>query len=157
MSVLARRAAAGAAPQPWSRSRDCDTLRWSASHSGRRESRARLTGLPRAAADSLRAWRGDKLRQFPELRFTYEEEAAPEDFFVPMVWALVVAHTASVPWNLQARARRCSPAPVTSGWHPQRSWGRLCWFLLRHPLMKGHFRIFWLFDGVSICLLGAFL
>jgi hypothetical protein len=66
--------------------------------------------LPRAAADSLRAWRGDKLRQFPELRFTYEEEASPEDFFVPMVWALVVAHTASVPWNLQARARRC-PLP----------------------------------------------
>ncbi|KAK9845745.1 hypothetical protein WJX81_001268 [Elliptochloris bilobata] len=53
--------------------------------------------------DSLRAWRGDKLRQFPELRFTYEEEASPEDFFVPMVWTLVVAHT-SVPWNPQVIA-----------------------------------------------------
>ncbi len=91
---------------------------------GGRESRARLThGLPRAAADSLRAWRGDKLRQFPELRFTYEEEAAPEDFFVPMVWALVVAHTASVPWNLPARARRRSPAPASPGRHPQRELG----------------------------------
>ena len=59
---------------------------------------------------NLRAWRGDKLRQFPELRFTYEEEASPEDFFVPMVWSLVVAHT-SVPWDpqvgLPARFLRC--------------------------------------------------
>ena len=54
----------------------------------------------RLCAESLRAWRGDKLRQFPELRFTYEEEASPEDFFVPMVWSLVVAHTV-VPWNPQ--------------------------------------------------------
>lgn len=40
-------------------------------------------------AGSMRGWRADKLRSFPELHFTYEEEASPEDFFVPYVWTQV--------------------------------------------------------------------
>ena len=51
----------------------------------------------------MRGWRTDKLRRFPELHFTYEEEAAPEDFFVPYVWTFVVTHS-FVPWNSQAIA-----------------------------------------------------
>lgn len=45
-------------------------------------------------------WRPQQLQVFPELRFTYEEENSPEDFFVPYVWTLVVAHS-GLPWNLQ--------------------------------------------------------
>lgn len=31
-------------------------------------------------------------------RFTYEEEATPEDFFVPVVWGLVVSDSL-IPWQ----------------------------------------------------------
>eukprot|EP00897_Mesotaenium_endlicherianum_P006674 jgi/Mesen1/6034/ME000308S05228 len=44
-----------------------------------------------------RAWRADGLKMFTELRFTYEEELHPEEFFVPYVWSLVFAHS-QVPW-----------------------------------------------------------
>ncbi|KAG7668273.1 hypothetical protein KSW81_002169 [Nannochloris sp. 'desiccata'] len=46
-------------------------------------------------------WRKEKLRTFPELRFSYEEEASPEDFFVPYVWSLIVS-SLSIPWTLSA-------------------------------------------------------
>jgi dymeclin len=46
-------------------------------------------------------WRKEKLRTFPELKFTYEEEASPEDFFVPYIWSLVVS-SLSIPWTLSA-------------------------------------------------------
>ncbi|KAK9817010.1 hypothetical protein WJX72_008242 [[Myrmecia] bisecta] len=52
---------------------------------------------------NLRHWRPDKLRQFQELRFTYEEETSPEDFFVPYIWSLVVGNT-TIPWNGHAIA-----------------------------------------------------
>mmetsp|Transcript_5021 Transcript_5021/g.7791 ORF Transcript_5021/g.7791 Transcript_5021/m.7791 type:complete len:774 (+) Transcript_5021:56-2377(+) len=47
---------------------------------------------------SIRSWKGDRLRMFPELRFTYEEEARPEEFFTPYVWSLVYQH-ATIVWN----------------------------------------------------------
>lgn len=47
---------------------------------------------------NTRAWRGDGMKMFTELRFTYEEEAHPEEFFAPYVWTLVVAHS-GIPWN----------------------------------------------------------
>ncbi|KAL4430623.1 hypothetical protein ABPG75_005879 [Micractinium tetrahymenae] len=43
-----------------------------------------------------RGWRRDRLRPFPELRFTYEEEASPEEFFVPYVWSLAAAAAAAL-------------------------------------------------------------
>ena len=56
------------------------------------------------SAANLGRWPGQqKLRQFPELRFTYEQEASPEGFFVPYVWTLAVTHT-TVPWRPQAIA-----------------------------------------------------
>ena len=36
-----------------------------------------------------REWRGDALRAFTDLKFTYEQEAQPEDFFTPYVWQVV--------------------------------------------------------------------
>ena len=52
---------------------------------------------------SARAWRGDGIKLFTELRFTYEEEANPEEFFVPYVWSLVCAHS-GIPWDPAAIA-----------------------------------------------------
>ncbi len=38
-------------------------------------------------------WRPERLRPLAEMRFVYEEEAAPEEFFVPYVWSLAVGAT----------------------------------------------------------------
>ncbi|XP_037716322.1 dymeclin [Drosophila subpulchrella] len=34
-------------------------------------------------------WSSDRLRKFPDLKFKYVEEDAPEEFFIPYVWMLV--------------------------------------------------------------------
>lgn len=54
----------------------------------------------------LQSWRSDKLRHLPEMRFVYEEEAAPEEFFVPYCWSLAVTTTGNklMHWNLGAVA-----------------------------------------------------
>jgi len=66
-------------------------------------------------------------QMFTELKFTYEEELHPEEFFVPYVWTLVVAHSGTpleprlhhhVPRAAQRRgtphptARQHTPLPV---------------------------------------------
>ena len=56
----------------------------------------RVTEVITAAAAKFRA--ESHVRVFQELRFTYEEEINPEEFFVPYVWSLVCAHS-GVPWN----------------------------------------------------------
>lgn len=61
-------------------------------------------------AENLSSWQSDRLSRQEELRFSYEEEGAPQDFFVPYVWSLVVSST-TIPWNLQAIALF---QPVTS-------------------------------------------
>ena len=33
--------------------------------------------------DAAREWRGDRMRAFSDLKFTYEQEEAPEEFFTP--------------------------------------------------------------------------
>lgn len=45
-------------------------------------------------------WRADRMRAFPEMRFAYEEESNPEEFFVPYVWSVVVARR-PVSWSLE--------------------------------------------------------
>jgi hypothetical protein len=52
------------------------------------------------------SWHGGRIKQLPELRFVYEEEAAPEEFFVPYCWSLAVAATGGrlLSWNLGAVA-----------------------------------------------------
>ncbi|KAJ7522567.1 hypothetical protein O6H91_18G017800 [Diphasiastrum complanatum] len=50
---------------------------------------------------TARSWRGDGMKTFTQLRFTYEEELHPEEFFVPYVWQLVVSHS-GIQWDLEA-------------------------------------------------------
>ena len=54
-------------------------------------------------AEHLGSWQADRLSPPEEMRFTYEEEQFPEDFFVPYVWSLAVSST-TIPWNLHAIA-----------------------------------------------------
>ena len=51
-----------------------------------------------------REWRPDGLRLFEQLRFTYEEEAASEEFFVPHLWSLVVASARPAAWRQSPQA-----------------------------------------------------
>ncbi|XP_055316228.1 dymeclin isoform X2 [Sitodiplosis mosellana] len=37
-------------------------------------------------------WSSDRLRKFPDLKFRYVEEDAPEEFFIPYVWSLVTKY-----------------------------------------------------------------
>lgn len=57
----------------------------------------------RCCAENLSSWQPVRLSPPEDLRFTYEEEEFPEDFFVPYVWSIVVSNT-TIPWNLQAVA-----------------------------------------------------
>ncbi|KAJ8464683.1 hypothetical protein OPV22_027235 [Ensete ventricosum] len=38
-----------------------------------------------------RSWHGDGMKMFTQLKFTYEQESHPEEFFIPYVWRLVLA------------------------------------------------------------------
>ena len=54
-------------------------------------------------AESLTSWQPVRLSPPEDLRFTYEEEESPEEFFVPYIWSIVVSNT-TIPWNLHAIA-----------------------------------------------------
>ncbi|XP_052191504.1 uncharacterized protein LOC127800753 isoform X6 [Diospyros lotus] len=43
---------------------------------------------------NCRSWRGEGMKMFTQLRFTYEQESHPEEFFIPYVWQLVMARSA---------------------------------------------------------------
>ncbi|CAL5337612.1 dymeclin-like [Camellia sinensis] len=43
---------------------------------------------------NCRSWRGDGMKMFTQLRFTYEQESHPEEFFIPYVWQLVISRSA---------------------------------------------------------------
>eukprot|EP00252_Welwitschia_mirabilis_P020819 TRINITY_DN5186_c0_g2_i1.p1 TRINITY_DN5186_c0_g2~~TRINITY_DN5186_c0_g2_i1.p1 ORF type:complete len:724 (+),score=122.40 TRINITY_DN5186_c0_g2_i1:15-2186(+) len=40
---------------------------------------------------NCRSWRGEGMKMFTQLRFTYEQELHPEEFFIPYVWRLVLS------------------------------------------------------------------
>ncbi|XP_057873570.2 uncharacterized protein LOC131079592 [Cryptomeria japonica] len=42
---------------------------------------------------NCRSWRGEGMKMFTQLRFTYEQELHPEEFFIPYVWKLVVSES----------------------------------------------------------------
>jgi len=44
--------------------------------------------------DAGREWRGERMRAFPDLKFTYEQEANPEEFFTPYIWSVVFGSSA---------------------------------------------------------------
>lgn len=47
---------------------------------------------------NTRSWRGEGMKMFTQLQFTYEEELCPEEFFVPYVWQLVVSRS-GIAWD----------------------------------------------------------
>ncbi|PAN28238.1 hypothetical protein PAHAL_5G139500 [Panicum hallii] len=40
---------------------------------------------------NCRSWRGEGMKMFTQLRFTYEQESHPEEFFIPYAWRLVLS------------------------------------------------------------------
>ncbi|KAK3162092.1 hypothetical protein QOZ80_1BG0085270 [Eleusine coracana subsp. coracana] len=40
---------------------------------------------------TCRSWRGEGMKMFTQLRFTYEQESHPEEFFIPYAWRLVLS------------------------------------------------------------------
>ncbi|XP_020579744.1 dymeclin isoform X2 [Phalaenopsis equestris] len=42
---------------------------------------------------NCRSWHGDGMKIFTQLRFTYEQESHPEEFFIPYVWRLILGHS----------------------------------------------------------------
>ncbi|CAG8851138.1 19571_t:CDS:2, partial [Racocetra persica] len=40
-----------------------------------------------------RTWPPGRLKEFPDLKFQYEEESESQEFFCPYVWALIYRHT----------------------------------------------------------------
>ncbi|CAI9287232.1 unnamed protein product [Lactuca saligna] len=42
---------------------------------------------------NCRFWRGDGMKMFTQLRFTYEQESHPEEFFIPYVWQLLISRS----------------------------------------------------------------
>jgi hypothetical protein len=47
---------------------------------------------------AARGWHGEPLPQLMNLRFTYEQEASPEEFFTPYLWMLLYEH-AGISWQ----------------------------------------------------------
>ncbi|KAI3459425.1 hypothetical protein Pfo_016088 [Paulownia fortunei] len=43
--------------------------------------------------NNCRSWRGEGMKMFTQLRFTYEQESHPEEFFIPYMWQLVLSHS----------------------------------------------------------------
>ncbi|KAG8370268.1 hypothetical protein BUALT_Bualt14G0099200 [Buddleja alternifolia] len=43
--------------------------------------------------NNCRSWRGEGMKMFTQLRFTYEQESHPEEFFIPYVWQLVLSRS----------------------------------------------------------------
>uniref|UniRef100_A0A0E0JPB7 Dymeclin n=1 Tax=Oryza punctata TaxID=4537 RepID=A0A0E0JPB7_ORYPU len=40
---------------------------------------------------NCRSWRGEGMKMFTQLRFTYEQESHPEEFFIPYAWRVVLS------------------------------------------------------------------
>ncbi|XP_047981954.1 dymeclin-like [Salvia hispanica] len=59
--------------------------------------------------DYSRAWRGDGMKTFTQLRFTYEQESNPEEFFIPYVWQMVLSHSG---FAFTASSINLFPVPV---------------------------------------------
>ncbi|KAG8484522.1 hypothetical protein CXB51_023086 [Gossypium anomalum] len=41
--------------------------------------------------NNCRSWRGEGMKMFTQLHFSYEQESHPEEFFIPYVWQLVLS------------------------------------------------------------------
>ncbi|KAH6821680.1 dyggve-melchior-clausen syndrome protein [Perilla frutescens var. hirtella] len=59
--------------------------------------------------DYSRSWRGEGMKTFTQLRFTYEQESHPEEFFIPYVWQMVLSHSG---FTFNASSINLFPVPV---------------------------------------------
>lgn len=59
--------------------------------------------------DYSRSWRGEGMKTFTQLRFTYEQESHPEEFFIPYVWQMVLSQRA---FTFNASSINLFPVPV---------------------------------------------
>ncbi|KAJ7954834.1 dymeclin [Quillaja saponaria] len=50
-----------------------------------------VDGVLQVIIINCRSWRGEGMKMFTQLRFTYEQESHPEEFFIPYVWQLVLS------------------------------------------------------------------
>lgn len=46
----------------------------------------------RVITSNCKFWRGEGMKMFTQMSFTYEQESHPEEFFIPYVWQLAVAN-----------------------------------------------------------------
>jgi len=60
-------------------------------------------------ATATDGWQGN-LKVFPELKFTYEEDANSEEFFIPYIWTLVYDYQ-----GLSWKAPRAAVPEAASG------------------------------------------
>nr|GMD80819.1 dymeclin isoform X2 [Ipomoea batatas] len=51
---------------------------------------------------NCRSWRGEGMKMFTQMRFTYEQESHPEEFFIPYVWQLVLSRRMDLLVQMQA-------------------------------------------------------
>ena len=58
-------------------------------------------------------WTTGNLRSVPELRFSYEEEQSAEQFFVPVVWTLIVSFS-DLAWNTDSISLFTPQTPTAS-------------------------------------------
>ncbi|XP_057771541.1 uncharacterized protein LOC130991379 isoform X2 [Salvia miltiorrhiza] len=65
--------------------------------------------------DYSRSWRGDGMKTFTQLRFTYEQESHPEEFFIPYVWQMVLSHR----FTFNASSINLIPVPVEDIYAPE--------------------------------------
>ncbi|KAL1543304.1 dymeclin-like [Salvia divinorum] len=66
--------------------------------------------------DYSRSWRGDGMKTFTQLRFTYEQESNPEEFFIPYVWQMVLSHSG---FTFTASSINLFPVPVEDLYSPE--------------------------------------
>ncbi|PIA45068.1 hypothetical protein AQUCO_01700543v1 [Aquilegia coerulea] len=61
---------------------------------------------------NCRSWRGEGMKMFTQLRFTYEQENHPEEFFIPYVWKLLVLSHSGFGFNIGAINLFPVPLPI---------------------------------------------
>ncbi|PKA65904.1 hypothetical protein AXF42_Ash010313 [Apostasia shenzhenica] len=72
---------------------------------------------------NCRSWRGEGMKMFTQLRFTYEQETHPEEFFIPYVWRLLLGHSSG--------DRLCAE-PRCEAWTGSRHTGDVLWAVGEH-------------------------
>ncbi|XP_042061033.1 dymeclin-like [Salvia splendens] len=59
--------------------------------------------------NNCRSWRGEGMKMFTQLRFIYEQEIHPEEFFIPYVWQLILFRSS---FTFNPSSINLFPAPI---------------------------------------------